>query len=169
MAFAITLFLEAATRRVLPAPPPVDVLLEDPCALLYETLCADVGSSMIAVAVPDTLAPDTLAVPVAVAAQEVEQASLYVAFRVLWSHYERDPLQAAICARILALYFLMEHTAGMALAEWVQPIPETPQFVTLHPAVIQAIGTVRLNGSVLLCQTAFPELVAGIAAGWEQA
>ena len=53
----------------------------------------------------------------------------------------------------------MERTAGAALAEWVQAHPDSAELVTLHPAVVTAIGKVRLRGSVLTSEREFLELV----------
>ncbi len=87
-------------------------------------------------------------------------AQVYTAFTTLCSYYDGDPLQAAVCARVLAFHFLMERTEGSVLSEWIQPHPEADQLVELHPAVIEAIATTRLHGSVLLPEGTFVELVA---------
>ena len=73
--------------------------------------------------------------------------------------------QTSICARVTAFYFLIERSAGAVLAGWVQPCPETPNLVILAPAVIEAIASVRLNGSVLLTESGFLELVGKLAYG----
>ena len=138
MGFALTLFVEAANSRVSPALPLQELVLEDPCALLYVTLCADMHSPLPAIA---DRAPES-----------DREAALYGAFRVLCLHYAGDPLQASVCARVLAFYFLMERSAGAALAGWTQEIPESPELVS------------RLNGSVLLSPSTFPDLVAETAA-----
>ena len=54
----------------------------------------------------------------------------------------------------------MERSTGSLLAQWVQSHPKTDQFVNLDPAVIDAIATVRLRGSLLLPERAFQDLVA---------
>lgn len=110
----------------------------DVCEALYRTLCADVESR-----------------PAAHRSEADRSTSLYTAFSALCSHYDGDPLQAAVCARVLAFYFMMERSAGAAVADWVQPQPGTTELVELHPAVVDAIATVRLHGSVLLNETTF--------------
>ncbi len=142
MAFALTLFVEAANRRLAPAmtPHPHD---NDVCKYLYLTLCADMPS-----------------LPAAEHPEPDHCPTLYTAFSTLCSHYDGDPLQATVCARVLAFHFLMERTAGAVLSKWMQPHPDTLQFVELHPAVIAAIATTRLHGSVLLSESVFVELVA---------
>ena len=150
MAFALTLFVEAANRRISSPLPRWDVHLQSDdsvCDLLFRILCADLDMDP-AVRLP----------------QHDQQTTLYVAFSTLCSHYEGDPLQAAVCARVLAFYFLMERSAGAALAEWVEPHPDRPEYVSLNPAVIEAIATVRLRGSVQLSQGTFSALVAEKAA-----
>ncbi len=150
MAFALTFFVEAANRRISSPVPPPDFKFQsddDVCDLLFQILCSDIASH------PAVRHPE-----------QNHQTTLYEAFNALCSHYEGDPLQAAVCARVLAFYFLMERSAGATLAEWVEPHPETPQYVSLDPAVIEAIATVRLRGSVLLSHGAFLELVAEKAA-----
>ena len=57
-----------------------------------------------------------------------------------------------------------ERSAGAILAGWVQPCPESPDMVILPPFVIEAIATVKLNGSVLLRASTFLELVEEMAA-----
>ncbi len=141
MSFALTLFVEAASRQI---SLPVTVHdVDEVCGYLFNTLCADL---------------DIL--PAAEHPRAEDQSALYAAFRSLCGHYDGDPLQAAVCARVLAFYFLMERSAGAAVADWVRSHPETPQVVELHPAVIEAIATVRLCGSVLLSASAFTRLVA---------
>ncbi len=145
MAFALTIFVQAANQRIpLPISPGE---VDEVCHHLFSILCADVDT-------PPTAGPP----------QPDFQTTLFVAFRTLCGHYDGDPLQAAVCARVLAFYFLMERSAGAVLADWVQPHPETPQFVGLHPAVVETIATVRLRGSVLLSAHAFLKLVVENAA-----
>ena len=142
MAFALTLFVEAANRKL---PPPVAPSQDDDevCKYLYSILCAGVPSLS------------------ATAHLEADHhTTLYTAFGTLCSYYDGDPLQAAVCARVLAFHFLMEGTAGAVLSEWLQPHPESIQLVELHPAVVEAIATIRLHGSVLLPERVFAQLVA---------
>ena len=120
---------------------------DETCEHLYRTLYADVGS---------------LAAPAH--AQSGSETSLYNAFSTLFHYYEGDPLQAAVCARVMAFYFLMERSAGAVLAAWTQAHPGISQFVDLHPAVIEAIASVRLRGSVLLSERVFVDTVAKLAA-----
>ncbi len=141
MAFALTLFVEAANRRLSAAETPLQHG-HDVCEYLYLALCADLPS------------------PSAAQTKVDHHTTLYTAFSTLCSHYNGDPLQAAVCARVLAFHFLMERTAGAVLSEWIQPHPETVQLVQLHPAVVEAIATMRLHGSVLLAESVFVELVA---------
>ena len=150
MAFALTLFVEAANRRMSTAVASRNILPQedgDVCRLIYQTLCADLYSAPVAGSPPKNY-----------------KTTLYAAFETLCSHYDGDPLQVAVCARVLAFHFLMERTAGAALADWVQPHPETTELVTLNPAVIEAIATVKLRGSVQLSQDAFLKFVAEKAA-----
>ena len=150
MAFALTLFVEAANRSVSTPVASRKILSQggdQVCEHLFRILCSDLDC------------PPAVRHP-----QHDHQTTLYAAFNTLCSHYEGDPLQAAVCARVLAFYFLMEHSAGATLAEWVEPHLDTPQYVSLDPAVIEAIATVRLCGSVLLSHDRFLELVAEKAA-----
>ena len=150
MAFALTLFVEAANRRVSSLVTPPDVLpqeRDDVCGLIYQTLCADVDRPPKR----GDQAPN-------------RQTTLYSAFSTLCDQYDGDPLQVAVCARVLAFYFLMERSAGAVLADWVKSHPDTPEYVSLDPAIVEAMATVRLRGSVQLSPSSFLELVAEKAA-----
>jgi hypothetical protein len=151
MGFALTLFVEAANRR-LTLPVNEERLLteddEEVYANLFHTLCADVERS----STPASARPG-------------HETTLYAAFQALLSFYEGDPHQVAIGARVLAFYFLMTGSEGEVLADWIEPHPETTELVSLHPAVIDALGIIPLNGSVVLSPSSFLELVAKVAAG----
>lgn len=144
MAFALTLFVEAANRG-LSTTAKVHQHEDELCEQLYVTLCAE------APRLPTVECP-----------QPDHHTTLYTAFRTLCRHYTGDTLQAAVCARVLAFHFLMERTAGNLLSEWVRPHPETVKLVVLHPAVVEAIATTSLHGSVLLGESVFLDLVAQI-------
>ncbi len=117
------------------------------CSWLYQTLCADVEPSFSEES-----------------SRANQETTLESAFRVLCSHYEGDPLQASICARVLAFYFLMERTAGAAVAAWVHSVPDAPQLVALHPAVVEAIAKIRIRGTVL-SDRSFEQVLTEAAAG----
>ena len=53
------------------------------------------------------------------------------------------------------------------LAGWVQPCPDTPNLVILASAVVDAIATVKLNGSVALSESDFLKLVEKLASQTE--
>lgn len=148
MAFALSLFVQAANQTMVPpleGPAPGDD--EDGCAGLYDTLCLDRGD-----------------VPVMHARVETDhETSLYTAFRALCGFYVNDPLQAAICARVLAFYFLMEHSEGAAIDGWLQPSAGSPELVILHPAVVDAIATVTLHGGATLSADTFTQQIAALA------
>ena len=146
MAFALTVFVNAANRRILPRVTPELALTEDGnevCKDLYQTLCADVSS-----------------LPTMGRPRPDDETTLFGAFLVLCLHYEGHAEQASLCARVLAFYFLMERSAGAALAGWVRPSPDDPRQVLLDPAVIRAIASVRLERGVLLSASHFLELVS---------
>ena len=145
MGFALTLFVEAANSHI--SVPPTSGDVEDACDLLFDTLCAD-------------LRPAPSDGPFLAG----QGASLNDAFRVLCSSYAEDPLQVSICARVLAFHLLMERTAGAFIAGWVRTIPESPQFVILHPAVIETMASVRLPGTVLLSEHSFHRLLDDVLA-----
>ena len=68
---------------------------------------------------------------------------LYGVFRQLWAIYAPELEPEPICGRILAFHLLMERTHGAAIEGWTSLIEDREGEVTLHPAVIDAIGSVR--------------------------
>ena len=81
--------------------------------------------------------------------------SLYGVFRQLWANYQSEFDHESICSRVLAFHLLMERTHGDAIQGWTSPIEETEEQVMLHPAVIGAIGSVRLCPSKGFCPKQF--------------
>lgn len=148
--FALTMFVQAANRSIpasLMPNGPLSAEREEVCGLLFSMLCADIDRSSVP------------AQP-----RSPGETTLYAAFQSLYSFYEGDPHQVAVCARVLAFYFLMERSAGEVVADWTESHPQTPGLISLHPAVVNAIGTVNLHYSVALSATTFRELVSEIAA-----
>ncbi len=151
MGFALSLFVSAANRNVAPqSASDSDFRQEDRdvCDDLYLVLCGEPGTF------PQLGRP-----------RLDGETTLREAFRVLCEHYGGFGLQASICARVLAFYFLMERSAGAVLTGWVQPSPESPNLVILPAAVIHAIAEVKLNGSVLLRDSQFLDSVEQMASG----
>ncbi len=149
MSFALGLFVNAANRKMAcRAVTHIDFSQEhrDECDALFLGLCGEQSSF-------PALGPK----------RRGEETSLHEAFRVLCENYDKQRDKTSICARVLAFYFLMERSAGAVLSGWVKPCPETPNEVILNPAIIHAISCVRLNGSVLLHESRFLELVERMA------
>ncbi len=136
MGFAMILFVEAAHEGGLQRPADDDGT-EAVCDTLYDTLRAGADVSF-----------------------QPRGAWLQRAFRALCVFYEDDALQVAICARVMAFHFMMEHSDGTNLETWMKPNPEAPQMVNLHPAMVDAMAEVRLDGTLLLSADRFAERVA---------
>lgn len=64
----------------------------------------------------------------------------------------------------MAFCFLMEPGAGAAITARVQPTSEAAALVSLDPAVVAALATVAVRGSVLLSESDFLELIEEKAA-----
>lgn len=156
MGFALSLFVNAANRKTAcRTAEHIDFhkSRRDECDDLFLSLCGEPG-------IIPSLGPRR---------RLEEEAPLHEAFRVLCEHYEDHRERASVCARVLAFYLLMERSAGAVLAGWIQPCPETPNLVILSPAVISAVSCVRLNGSILLAESGFLELVEKLAFSTEAA
>jgi hypothetical protein len=84
-----------------------------------------------------------------------DDVNLYSIFRTLWERYEDDDRQVSVCARVLAFHFLMERTAGGAVAAWINPCPSGPEAVFLDPAVVEALAGICLLKDGLLSEDHF--------------
>jgi hypothetical protein len=71
--------------------------------------------------------------------------TLPVAFAALWHHYRGMSVRHSVCARVLGFYFLMEETAGGAVAEWIEICPSNPESILLSPAVVEGLAAVGLD------------------------
>lgn len=150
MGFALSLFVNAANRNIVPADPADSAFSEDVksrCDEIYVALCGEPG-------VRDTHYRQPIG----------GEASLYQTFRVLCEHYDGHPTQVPLCARVLALHFLMLRSAGSVLAGWAQAHPSEPRYVLLPPAVIHAIASVHLERRLLLEKSSFLQEVQLMAA-----
>jgi len=128
IAFAMSLFLAAAQRKILPKKRP--------------TTEAELSNGQEAQRVFVSLVP-LRPVPFPKAA-EFQGSSLSEAFLTVWQHYAGDDRQASLCARVLGFHLLMERTEGDAVGRWLMPSPSDPGTVLLHPAVIEAVASVPL-------------------------
>jgi hypothetical protein len=84
-----------------------------------------------------------------------DDVNLYSVFRTLWERYEDDDRQVSVCARVLAFHFMMERTAGGAVAAWINPCPSGPEAVFLDPAVVEALAGICLLKDGLLSEDHF--------------
>ena len=145
MAFALSLFVETANRRISSAASfscESNDASAEVCKHLYGALSAEIEG-----------------LPIRAHPRTESQTTLYSAFCSLCMSYDGDPLQVAVCARVLAFHLLMERTAGAVLGEWIQAHPDSVEVVTLHPAVVEAIAKMRLHGRILIAEGAFLEQV----------
>ncbi len=129
MGFAIALFVAAAHGRIQPPRH----------HNLAFTLSHSLGSS------------DTLLTGARMSLGENEdevsdEVPLACAVAVLWHHYEQNPLQQAICSRLVAFYSLMARSKGALLAPWMTGIDTEPESMTLAPAIVEAVASAPLNG-----------------------
>lgn len=128
IAFAMSLFVAAAQRKILPTTRPTteaQLLIGQEAQRVFVTL------------VPSKPVPFPKAA-------EFQGSSLSEAFLTVWQHYAGDDRQASICARVLGFHLLMERTEGAAVGRWLTPSPSDPEAVLLHPAVIEAVASVPL-------------------------
>ena len=74
-----------------------------------------------------------------------DEVPLRAAFNVLWAQFQGDQQQSAVCARILAFHFLMEHTRGAIVEAWLRPCLDDPGAVVLDEIVVGAVAVARLE------------------------
>lgn len=72
------------------------------------------------------------------------EGTLEYAFTALWTHYEGDPRQSSICARVLGFHRLMILTKGDLVAPWVCSPKDHPECIVLHPAIVETVASTRL-------------------------
>jgi hypothetical protein len=140
MAFALEYFVSAANgrTRAFSQTNGVSQQVQEQCRSLFEELIG-------------TTAPK--ADPARISRQD--QASLQDTFQALCVQYHGAEHLVAICARVLAFYFLMEETAGAVVAEWTEPDPGDERYVTLTQPVIQAIATYPLGPQIAVSASDF--------------
>ncbi len=144
IAFAMSLFLAAAQRKILPNKRP-----------RTETELS-IGQQAQHVFV--SLVPSQ---PVGFPkAAEFKGSSLSEAFLTMWQQYAGDDRQASICARVLGFHLLMERTEGAAVERWLTFSRGDPETVLLHPAVIEAVASVPLLREGRLPEELFIQTVA---------
>ncbi|ADW69528.1 hypothetical protein [Granulicella tundricola] len=148
IAFAMTLFLQAASLQ------------------LASRRCGDGRDSddCECVRVLRELAGGIpLAAPkVLIAAQE---SSLEGAFAALWHHYEGEPVQLSLSARVLGFHLLALNNGGRILERWVRENVAGTETVTLDPALVEALAVVPLGDTGRLDAELFfatAELLAGL-------
>ena len=149
LAFALSLFMGAATLRLGPVYRPVTEahhLSLRTCAALFSLLTSPV---------PHSPGPRRTA--------SRGESTLQEAFWQLWHHLEGDPGQLSVCARVLGFYGLMERTGGAAVAQWMEACPEDPSQVTLHPAVVHALSAIPLGSKGNLDEGCFQALIHSFA------
>lgn len=128
IAFAMSLFVAAAQRKILPDKTPTTEA---------ELLIGQEAQRVFVSLVPQKSVP----FPKAAA---FLGSSLSEAFLAVWQHYSADDRQASVCARVLGFHLLMERTEGAAVGRWLTPSSSDPETVLIHPAVIEAIASVPL-------------------------
>ena len=129
LAYALTVFVSASSRTFVPSQPDISRPYEDDREERQDFF-ADLLPHF-----PDVDRRKTLP----------GYASLTSAFTALWNEYRDHDLRDSLCARVLCFHFLMERTAGRAVEKWIQPIPERPEEIILHPAVVDALASVFLD------------------------
>jgi len=150
IAFAMALFMSAATHQLYPPDDPLDLNLlpeEDE----WRRLLLALSSEMLDARRPARRGTSPL------------ESTLDHAFKALWCHYRGDPRQSSICARILGFYYLAVRTEGAVIQHWSRSCPETPETVLLHPALVEAIATAPLSDHGLLSESSFLETVEELA------
>lgn len=88
--------------------------------------------------------------------------SLYGVFRDLWGHYKDDINRSAICARVLSFHLMMERTYGSAVDGWTTE-GNDESTVSLHLAVVQAIGNIALGRNGSFCKHLFGQQIVRCA------
>lgn len=146
IAFALTIFVAAATRRLVSDE---SQLVHLSAASLEE--CRGLFASL------SMLEP----VPAAQVAGSIDRGatSLEVAFLSLWQQYEGSLLRHSVCARVLGFYFLMERTAGSGIGRFTEQCPEQPETVMLKAEVVRAIAGIELNSFGQLSETLLYEVI----------
>ncbi len=128
MAFAMTLFVSAASGQISSGRKPLAVKnRKEGVELFLGVLSGPAGKRSLAEF-------DTLL-----------ESDLFRSFLIVWEHYRDDAVQASIGARLLGFYDLMVRTRGKVLEAWVEPFATTEEMVTLHPQVIETIASVVLT------------------------
>ena len=138
MAFAMTLFVNAATGQISSGNNPITARNRHEGEALFLTL---------------TLTASEVANPEA--REKALGTPLFRAFLIVWAHYGNDELRASIGARLLGFYQLMTRTHGKIVEAWVERIPTTEETVALHPAIVDTIASIPLSGDGTLNEATF--------------
>ena len=91
------------------------------------------------------------------------ESSLEAAFMAMWSHYDGDLRRQSICARVLGFHSLMVLTEGALVESWLFSDEETPELVTLHPAVVTAVAMTPLGHNGVMAAPEFLSTLTLIA------
>lgn len=143
MAFAMTLFLRAASGQLSSGQKPLSVKNKDEGVRLFVSL-ADIAAPKRGEELAHALDTD-----------------LFRAFLIVWEHYRNDAFQKSIGARLLGFYHLMIRTQGKALETWTEPSPVTEEMVELHPLVVETIAAVELAEDGRLDEAKFLDNLKG--------
>lgn len=130
MAFALTLFVSAASGQISAGRKPLTIENMQKGRNLFLSL--------------------SFHNPQAIRKIEIEEAlssPLFAAFLLVWEHYKADPVQASLGARLLGFYYLMTESRGAALESWVSPSPAGEALVDLDPRVVEILATISLQDS----------------------
>jgi hypothetical protein len=91
------------------------------------------------------------------------ESSLKTAFMTMWTHYDGDQRRQSICARVLGFHSLMVITEGALVEPWLFSDEETPEVVTLHPAVVEAVAMTPLGYNGVMAAPGFLRTLTLIA------
>jgi hypothetical protein len=145
IAFAMTLFVGAASLKIPVHSAGPAQLPTCECGTLFEIISTQIQR---AANLPQTIKGES---------------SLEYAFMAMWRHYEGDNRRQSICARILGFHSLMVLTQGEIVEPWLSSAEETPEVVTLHPAVVEAIAITPLGHSGVMTAPGFLQTLNLIA------
>ena len=132
VAFAMSLFVGAASRKIPAFSAEPTQLPTCECGTVFRVLSERIQSATdLPVKTPG-------------------EATLETAFMALWSHYAGDKRRPSICARVLGFHTLMVMTEGTLIEPWLTYAEATPEVVTLHPAVVEAVALTPLGKTGLM-------------------
>ena len=145
VAFAMTLFVSAANGHSQAANSFTNPVDSRGCEEIFFDLCF--GS---------------MAHPESFERAALLESSIFRAFCTVWHSYLGDPMQDALCARVLGFCFLMERSRGKIL-QYFETAKHDGDLVALHPAVVETVARVELGKNGMLSEATFLDRLMEVA------